>query len=229
MKKILRVLICFMSSSYLVAADMNTQKIMEVLKNANAQTEQVVQEPEKSPMQVREELQNQKQIEDLRASQGQFDNVSLNKRIDNIKKIYQSKINSIGSYSIKIFGKYEECEKEQCVTYAIVNETDFNQALTLLKENSKGNLESMLTMVEALRSIRPLVSKQTKIENLENQILTSSMSEKGSFSNIQNISPSMNNRSLSLANGEVINGKYKVTINNNKLEINEELKKNFKK
>jgi hypothetical protein len=204
------------------AEDADIKKIhqaLTILEKAN-ESHKEIQKTEKTPRQIIEEMRVEKEKATLSASQGEFDEKSLNERIDKIVSYYENEASAIESYTIKAYGVYQECEKEKCITIAQVNASELETALNQLKQNSKTQIKSNLKAAKALKTITPLSSRKTRVETFENEVYTPETTTNSAISSYQ-ATNNTDEASVSLIDKETINGKFIVNITGYQVEIKE--------
>lgn len=156
-------------------AQPDTERILKLLEQANeaAQGAHGGETPmaERSPHEILQELREAREMSQIKAEEGEFEEQAINRRIAAVVKYFEEQAKREQSaVSIKSYGFYENCSEDKCVRMAIAKLSDLKDASSLLKEQNN-DFAQKASAARALYSVRPIATRKTRIERLEEDML----------------------------------------------------------
>lgn len=217
-----KLLFIFALVSNVYAIDSDTQEILNILKQANDANAKALNSQQDTTKTLND-MRTAKDLAGLEASNGEFSEEAINKRIEKVIVYFQNKLLlSKREYSIKVYTIFEECNnKSKCTKIAYVKQKDLEKILEELKQQRKDELEENLIVAKGLKDVNPLAVRKQKLEMLENNIYTTKINASTFSTNFQNTNNIESKASTSLKDGEILNGRYKVRLEDNSVIIKE--------
>jgi nucleoid DNA-binding protein len=211
-------------ASFLNAQDADIQKInqaLNILKKANESSISSAPEQSKTPGEIIQEIKQSKEVESLRAAEGEYKEEDLNKRIDKIVNYFTNNAKNFESITIKTFGKYKECDEKtkKCQTIALVKKSELEAALNQLRQNTKKSLLSNITAAKALYTVKPLSLRKLKVETFENEVYSIKDSSTTAITSYTTVA--QNDIDVAVVDKEVVNGRYKISVKDDAVIIGE--------